>query len=401
MKLFLHANLSRVDLSHYSNTTNDFMASIAQMSRSLVSLNLAMCHLVTVFDDLPGLVSLTSLDLGGCQFRDKSLLQLRPLGNLRVLRMGKTFVTTGALNVALRWFPLLSELDLFGLELRDGCVGALRTLTQLESLNLGFNNFEVLRLNPLKHLAALSLAECSGLTNESLYWLAGCKSLTHLDLTRTSRLTGKGLFQLRSLLNLESVALPPSSQLESEAFVFLRTLTRLRSLNLPRYPVSDLSFVTGMELLQVVNLASCPIVDLKPLRGKANLTTLNLQSCKGLCNESIESLQSLPYLASLNLAHCSVDDAACPALAQCCSLVELSLEGCDIGDLGLCHLATSLTRLHLIDLRGTRVTREELTMLQQLKLLSSIRLDPLIGGVGIAAAALDEGGGGGEEEENE
>ncbi len=50
-------------------------------------------------------------------------------------------------------------------------------------------------------------------------------------------------------------------------------------------------------------------------------------------------------------------------MAQCRSLVQLSVEGCDVGELGIAEL-TTLQRLQLLDLRGTRVLREDLTTLR-------------------------------------
>lgn len=318
---------------------------------------------------------LTVLDLSGCQLRDKALPHLRPLHGLLVLRLARSKITTAGANTALRWFPQLQELDLSGLDLTDACVGALRQLTALELLALAGNNFQVLRLNPLKRLQSLTLADCNGLRPESLYWLGGCTALTALDLTRASSLTGKSLFQLRVLTRLEMLQLPPSSAVEPEAFGLLSTLTRLRALNVPRYAVEDLSFAANMAALQSVNLAACAVTDLRPLRGKNNLTALNLQSCRKIGDESIEALQHVPNLASLNISKTAITDMGCVALAQCRALVQLSLEGCDVGDSGLAHFATSLQRLQLLDVRGTRITREELTMLQPLKMLMQVRFD--------------------------
>jgi Leucine-rich repeat (LRR) protein len=296
MKLFLHTNLPRVDLSDYGNTTREFLESIAHMAVTLTSLSLADCPLVSDFERLQGMHRLTVLDLNGCQFRDKHLVHVKGLTELVVLRLARTNVTTAALNVALRWFPALVELDLSRLDLTDGCLGALRSLTALQSLQLAANNFEVLRLNPLKRLLVLNVADCNGLVNETLYWLAGCKALVQLDLARASRLTGKGLYHLRSLTRLESLQLPPSAVVEPEAFAFLRPLQLLRALALPRYDVRDISFLQDMPHLQNVNLAACPIADLRPLAAKPDLTVLNLQGTVVVFKKSLHAFFFLGYI---------------------------------------------------------------------------------------------------------
>ena len=82
---------------------------------------------------------------------------------------------------------------------------------------------------------------------------------------------------------------------------------------------------------------------------------LNLGWCFRLSAKALASLVCLPRLISLDLAHTKLDDDSLRALASSLTrLRELSLRGCSISDVGLCR-CRHFSRLESLSLRTCEV----------------------------------------------
>jgi Leucine-rich repeat (LRR) protein len=322
MKLFMHAHLSRIDLSGYGNTTQQYLETIAHLSNTLTALSLRHCSKIVDFSPLSACRQLEVLDVSDTKLTSKQLfVLLEPLKHLAVLKIARTKVSQLPL-----WLPLsLEELDVQQTQLDDGLVTAVRRLTNLRHLNVADTGMCVALFCSLKQLITLNCSGCTLLRSESLFWIAGCTSLMSLDLSRAVAVRGSALFQLRKLTRLENLVLPPSSSCAPNDFSHLASLRRLTALSLARYNVKDLSFCAGMEDVSFLDLAACPVNNLDALSHMTSLTQLNLQDCLSVTDVSLLPLAHLPLLRTLNLSHTRVSDSGMKIVGECQTLCSLTL----------------------------------------------------------------------------
>jgi internalin A len=136
---------------------------------------------------------------------------------------------------------------------------------------------EVVNLEPLKNLTALTSLDLLDTPVANLEPLRSLTDLTWLDLMKTQ------------VANLEP----------------LKGLTALTSLNLSETPVADLEPLKGLTALTSLGLMNTPVANLEPLKGLTALTSLDLMNTQVA---NLEPLKGLTALTSLDLNGTQVAD---------------------------------------------------------------------------------------------
>ncbi|XP_031440137.1 uncharacterized protein si:ch73-173p19.1 isoform X2 [Clupea harengus] len=201
-------------------------------------------------------------------------------------------------------------------------------------------------------LQKLVLSSYSYSTNELLRQLRAFTALKHLSLVNSPLITDSGLSVLSSLLKLQHLNLSSCSKLTDCCLQHITGLKCLTFLALDQTKVSDF----GM----VVYLRSAP----------SSLNQLSLNQTAVTEATLAELPSSTPQLRLLSIKHTKVTDVS--ALAELRCLQTLHLDGTDVREDSLQHLATHST-LSGLSLAGIPVMDGNHT----LELISGLRLTQL------------------------
>ena len=218
-------------------------------------------------------------------------------------------------------------------------------------------------LRQLGALRSLSLAYCSGISDDSLRVLEGIPSLESLDLTFCSDVTDAGLEHVQDLTNLKRLNLSGTA-ITDAGLAHLSGLAALEELDLSGSLIrrgaidgSGLSHVKDLSKLRRLSLYNTLVEDagLARLEGLTSLEALNLGDT-WITADGLTRLQSLNGLRELRLAYCdAIDDSSLEALPKLPQLEDLDLTFCRITDAAAERLA-SIAKLRRLVLTGTRVT---------------------------------------------
>ncbi|MEW4564306.1 hypothetical protein AB1K70_17340 [Bremerella sp. JC770] len=132
---------------------------------------------------------------------------------------------------------------------------------------------------------------------------------------------------------------------------------------------------TELTHLESVNASRTPMIDdrlLAALRKTTSLKWLILDGSQ-ITDKGMKHLAGLTNLQSLSVANTSITDEGLKSIGQLKSLESLNLAGTEISDQGLAHLS-SLTELSSLDLSDTNISDQGLAHVRLLSQLNHLRL---------------------------
>ena len=330
----------------YEVKTKATLAGIARLAAMFPVQSLALCNTLDVSTREYDLLLFAELMEAFMQLRVEvsGPLLYTPYTSLQSLKIANFPITVRgmrALQVVVEQNPGLKRLaltrgELYGVQvstLMSGMSEMLRKMTRLESLELPHNN---IRFGPV----------CSIL--QALQFLTSLRKLNLAENNRTYdpwdlSEVGNHLAHLRDLEDLDLYWNQMGMAGATALGYALADFSRLTRLNLG---ANDLDFRA------IGFLASCtPLTQLRELTLREN--TLDFQGVVLLT----DYLSALVQLRMLDLAACSINDAAAPhlrvALLPLTSLYCLTLSHNMLSDAGVSHL-TCLTQLRDVELRHNR-----------------------------------------------
>jgi len=238
---------------------------------------------------LGAVTTLQNVDLRGCAISNDGLAWLKPLKNLKALRLsgrdGKTTVNDAGLE-------------------------SLAEMTKLKALAADFL--------PISGDGLMHLKKCRNL--EELYLAgtlvddAGCERFTQFPKLKKLRLSGTqvtsaGLPSIGSASSLEDLDLSESSQLQDDGLTHLKALSNLKRLNLWSVGVTDVGVaeLAGLTQLEWLNLDNTKLTDagLPSLSGMTKLKFLHLGSTT-VSDDGLVNLHPLKSLADLKVTRTAV-----------------------------------------------------------------------------------------------
>jgi Leucine-rich repeat (LRR) protein len=225
---------------------------------------------------------------------------------------------------ASRILPHLRSLDLtLNVTLEAGSVmglGPLASLTHLEDVSLSFCNLT--RLEPLRELVGLrrlDLAGCSELSNDALWDLVQLAQLVDLNLMNCVRIVD--LQALSFLTGLETLNLVNCRMTDISPLMMLGQLRSLnvanccvlgqlchihslRVLNVNFCPAANSRVLLTFSELEQLHLGGAQIPNFRSLAALSSLRTLFITTCYRLMDPELLSLAALPALERLDLHEC-------------------------------------------------------------------------------------------------
>jgi internalin A len=287
-----------VELDLFRNDVTD----ITQLTplTGLRALELSENPLAGALDPLASLTGLVTLGLAGTGTGDGDLEVLASLVNLEALDLREGGVgdplggiapqAATRLNTVTDLTPIsglisMKKLNVDGLQLGPGGLGALAGMTAMEDLSVVGTGVRALSaLTGMVHMRKLNLY-----ANEirDLGSLAGMIELEHLVVTHNMTEDLSPLAGMEKLVNLQA----GGNRIED-----LRPLAGLRSLEylyLTENMITDLDGVEGMVSLEILVAGNNLINDLGPLSGLPRLRNVNL------FNNQLEQIRPLATLSAL------------------------------------------------------------------------------------------------------
>ncbi|XP_074051397.1 F-box and leucine-rich repeat protein 13 [Macrotis lagotis] len=308
----------------------------------------------------------------------------------------------------------VSECEGFNDDIMKGVSEGCTALTHLNVAHTFITN-KTLRLlsRSFPNLQKLSLAYCRNFTEKGLLYLSlnkGCHKITDLDLSGCTQISVQGFKDLASSCNglkhlvindmptltdscikalvekcrnITSVVIIGSPHLSDIAFKYLTecSLSKIRIEGNNR--ITDLTFKfmdKCYETLHHIYLTDCgriTDVSLKSIANLKHLHVLNLANCRRIGDTGLRTFLGGPSsskLRELNLTNCAqISDLALAQIGERCrSLNYLIVRNCtQLTDCGI-EFITQLPNLISVDLSGTNITDEALTLLSSHKKLKEL-----------------------------
>ncbi|KAG9448297.1 hypothetical protein H6P81_014425 [Aristolochia fimbriata] len=244
-------------------------------------------------------------------------------------------------------------------------------------------------LGSFRHLRTLNLADCRGVTNSSLWPLAGMTSLKELDLSRCSKITDAGYEHLLSVPNLEKLFISGTG-ITTKALMRLSSFRKMHALDLGGLPVTDLvlSSVKGLTQLEHLDLWGSKISDV----GAAVLKVFPKLSFLNLAWTNVTKLPNLPSLSCLNMSNCNIQSIFKAELEAKVPLLKLLLLGAELVDVHGAFSALDLRHLSFLDVSGSSIVDfyflGNLAGLEHLNLSHCRMVDSLMDSVASAGTTL-------------
>ncbi|XP_031235944.1 dynein regulatory complex subunit 6 [Mastomys coucha] len=340
------------------------------------------------------------LNFRGCDFRTKTLKAVSHCKNLQELNVSdcQSFTDESMRHIS------------------EGCPGVL----YLNLSNTTITN-RTMRLLPryFHNLQNLSLAYCRKFTDKGLQYLNlgnGCHKLIYLDLSGCTQISVQGFRNIASSCTgimhltindmptltdncvkvlvekcprISSVVLIGSPHISDCAFKALSTcdLKKIRFEGNKR--ITDACFKSidrnypGINHIYMVDCKGLTDSSLKSLSGLKQLTVLNLTNCIRIGDVGLKHFFDGPAsikLRELNLTNCSLlgDSAIIRLSERCPNLHYLNLRNCDhLTDLAIEYLASMLSLIS-IDLSGTLISNEGMSILSRHRKLREISLSECV-----------------------
>ena len=228
----------------------------------------------------------------------------------------------------------LETLDLYGNAVSD--ISALAALTQLTTLNLGYNR-QISDVSALAALTQLTTLDLSSNAVSDISALAALTQLTTLNLGYNRQISD--ISALAALTRLTRLYLSSNAVSDISA---LAALTRLTDLYLSSNAVSDISALAALTQLTRLDLSNNVVSDISALAALTRLTDLYLSSN---AVSDISALAALTQLTTLNVSNNVVSDIS--ALAALTQLTTLNVSNNAISDVSALAALTQLTTLDL------------------------------------------------------
>ena len=295
-------------------------------------------------EKLPYLEELLILDVESPTPTSIDALDLTPLSNLESLKeVGIINMTLSSENLQIiAELPALDKLAISHCELSGisqlaaatrltyldlsyntiGNLSALEGMTQLTTLNLCHNGIsDVSVIGKLTMLEVLDLSYNS-ITDPSA--LTSCTSLKSLKLANNAITQLQGLETLNGLIEL-SVAFNKLTDVQ-----ILEHCTEMIELDLSNNAIEDISAISAMTKLQTLDFSYNVVKKLPEFDDACPLIAI-----KG-SNNKLSSLKELAGLNSLNyiIMDFNKDISSVKALSSCYALVEVSVYGTKVKDIG-------------------------------------------------------------------
>ncbi|KAK1286604.1 hypothetical protein QJS10_CPB20g02019 [Acorus calamus] len=203
-----------------------------------------------------------------------------------------------------------------------------------------------------RHLRALNLAGCRGITNSALWPITGMTNLVDLDLSRCSKITDACIGHLLSISNLKKLYLSETS-LTTDGVRNLSCLKSLCVLDLGGLPVTDTALFWFQELteLEHLELWGSKISN----RGAAVLETFPKLSFLNVAWTDVTHLPMLPSLTCLNISRCNIHSIYGGELNVTVPLSKLLASGTTFLNINLQFAPVEADDLSYIDLSGSSV----------------------------------------------
>jgi Leucine-rich repeat (LRR) protein len=309
---------------------------------------------------------------------------------------------------ALGALPRLSELSLSGAPITRADVARIPYLPGVVALDLSFTKVDdlsiLLRFTKLRSLSLRHVA----VDNDAVRPVELLKKLEKLDLANTE-LTDRAMLVIGNVTSLRWLDIS-GTRITDKGLAALAPLTRLQSLRIASTSIDGcgLAHLRGLQGLSYLDLGrrTRPENDPRGFRDspwRAYEKSLYGDQTRNVAEHlSLESMPVFSVLKSLNLANTLLDDACVAAISRQPNLKHLDVSGTNIEDEWLRHLADSeLESLNLSDtplssagllnvasivtltdlkIERTRISADDVGLLQRLPVLQTLALDQCYGG---------------------
>ncbi|XP_074196735.1 F-box and leucine-rich repeat protein 13 isoform X2 [Rhinolophus sinicus] len=335
------------------------------------------------------------LNFHGCLLRLKTLKSVSLCKNLQELNVSDCPTLT---DESMRYIS-------------EGCPGVL----YLNLSNTTITN-RTMRLLPrhFHNLQSLSLAYCRKFTDKGLQYLNlgnGCHKLIYLDLSGCTQISVQGFRNIansctgimhltindmptltdncvKALVEkcplITSVVFLGAPHISDSAFKVLSAcdLRKIRFEGNKRITDACFKFIDkcypNISHIYMVNCKGITDGSLKSLSPLKKLTVLNLANCVRIGDTGLKQFLDGPVstrIRELNLSNCILGDASIVKLSECCpNLNYLNLRNCEnLTDLGIRYIV-NIFSLVSVDLSGTDISNEGLTILSRHKKLKELSL---------------------------
>jgi serine/threonine protein kinase len=302
----------------------------------------------------------TKLDLGRKPDRpltDEGIKALRAKSKIEELRFENDRITSAGVD-SFAHLPL-QTLDLTATTIDDAGLKKISVkIPTLKTLVLNSMNITDAGIGYISHLPQLNRLcanKIEKLSNDALVFLGKTKTLTSLELEGDKKVTAAGIAHLRDLKHLHYLDLTETN-MGSGCGSILKQFTKLSGLNLSGTAVDDETIACLAQLkLYELNIAVTKISgrSTQILGGMKTLARLDLSYTRGLCDQDLKNLATLPNLDTLDLTGCRmITDSGLQYLSAIKSLRTLNLSGARLTNAGLAQLAT-LPQLHDLNVSNT------------------------------------------------
>jgi internalin A len=317
----------------------------------------------------PRLQRISEADLDGL------IAELRRQGTRELVLLGPGIRLSDSVNQwrrELRAKPRVYQL----IEPVKALAGRLAELTQLTSLNMGYNEIGdegAAALAPLTQLTSLDLVG-NDIGAKGAVALAVLSQLTSLDLGH-NKIGAEGAAALAALTQLTTLNLG-YNEIGDKGASSLAALTQLTSLDLGHNKIgaegaSSLAALTQLTFLDL-EFNQIGAEGASYLAALTQLTSLGLGGNQ-IGDEGASSLAALTQLTSLNLGGNQIGDKGASSLVALTQLTYLSLWANKIGAAGASSLA-ALTKLTFLNLRNNKIGAAGAASLAALTQLTSLNL---------------------------
>ena len=317
----------------------------------------------------PRLQRISEADLDGL------IAELRRQGTRELVLLGPGIRLSDSVNQwrrELRAKPRVYQL----IEPVKALAGRLAELTQLTSLNMGYNEIGdegAAALAPLTQLTSLDLVG-NDIGAKGAVALAVLSQLTSLDLGH-NKIGAEGAAALAALTQLTTLNLG-YNEIGDKGASSLAALTQLTSLDLGHNKIgaegaSSLAALTQLTFLDL-EFNQIGAEEASYLAALTQLTSLGLGGNQ-IGDEGASSLAALTQLTSLNLGGNQIGDKGASSLVALTQLTYLSLWANKIGAAGASSLA-ALTKLTFLNLRNNKIGAAGAASLAALTQLTSLNL---------------------------
>ncbi|WOL02122.1 hypothetical protein Cni_G10841 [Canna indica] len=207
-------------------------------------------------------------------------------------------------------------------------------------------------LGAFRFLRCLNLADCKGVNNSALWFLAGMDSLKELDLSRCSKVSDSGIKHVLSIHSLEKLHISEIG-LTSEGVSLLSSLQNLKLLDLGGIPVTDKALCSLQVLtkLDYLDLWGSKISN----KGVTILVMFPKLNFLNLAWTNVTKLPYLPSITSLNMSNCMISSIYYAKNSMNSPLSELLVLGTTFTDADEVFSCMDISYMKLLDVSRSSI----------------------------------------------